>query len=229
MRDASRNVHAYLQGELVRRSAKRPRAGTGWRKITYNCRKRGAQPYFYDVHTGEIFEGAVEVRLVPKRAGGVEVWVRGDPARENPPSCGCRNRGGLCTCGVVESEEPKEENPPVRPCGSPVAAEGLGVHLIQRRPRACVVLLDLDNVRAYGPDDLEAFGTCPLLAGWGVVRGPRIARPGLDGRLDGELDWLGPHQHSPELVALAQRSGLDLLALEDLLCREGDAWWRSGR
>jgi hypothetical protein len=383
----TKNVHAYLQGELVKRSAKRP--GRGWRKITYNCRGKGGRPAFRSVRGGATYEGSTEARLIPKKGGGCEVWVKGKPAKENPPSCACRNPGGLCGCGRVEHEEPHgaqnpspdqkiraalrvaatdptarhaladglypdrlwavpicpdaespfvwtgtvdewppawlapheegdyeafgyhapdmihgtlfrgervpfggfggpqdpnrnppnpiaalhgsertpvqvlgptwpgylkywdvrfpdgdegtvtarelftegnqvwRKNPPVQPCGSPVPESRLGVHLIQRKPRACVVLLDLANVRAYDGRDLEVHGACPLLAAWGQVGGNRIARTGLDGVLADELTWLGPWQRSDDLVALAQRSGVDLLDLEDQLCREGAAWWQA--
>lgn len=117
--------------------------------------------------------------------------------------------------GVVGGSK---QNPPPR-------AGGVGVHLIQRRPRACVVLLDLKAVDSYAPGDQENHGLRPLLCGWGVVHGEaRIARKGLDGMLHAELAHPGPHQHSTQLVRLAARLGIDLLQLEDALCWEGEEW-----
>jgi hypothetical protein len=136
--------------------------------------------------------------------------------------------GSVVVSKLVRGPDPRQ-NPPARPCGSSVSGPDLGVHLIQSRPRACVVLLDLKNVRAYQAGDIQAHGSCPLLAGWGEIGGRTIAREGLDAKLHQELSRPGLWQFSPELAGLAERLGMDLLSLESQLCREGAAWWGAKR
>lgn len=98
-REQVRNVHAYLEGDLVKHSAKVP-VGKGWRKITYNC-KVAAQPCFVD-QKGRCVEGAQEARFVRTREGRPAVYVKGRaPAKKNP-GCGCNYPGGVCACGVVD-------------------------------------------------------------------------------------------------------------------------------
>lgn len=147
-----------------------------------------------------------------------EIAIWGDPERARIQWVGIRYPGDP---GQYRS------NPLVRPCGSPVPAHRLGVHMIQRRPYACVVLLDLDNVDSYGPRDAVEHGLCPMIAGWGIRGGQRIARKGLGDRLDFELNRMSRHQFVPQLVALASRLGMDMLDLEDRICQEGHAWYQA--
>jgi hypothetical protein len=97
-----RNVHAYIEGELVSASAKKPK-GKAWKKITYRCKEHG--PCFYYPSTGKTFEGAAEVVFLNKGGRGfaqIEVLAKGQPAKKNPPPCGCRYPGGACECGRVQ-------------------------------------------------------------------------------------------------------------------------------
>lgn len=97
-----RNVHAYLEGDLVKHSATKPR-GKGWDTVTYNCKTSG--PFFLN-QDGVPFEGAEEARFARAKKDGREkvvVYVKGRPPAKRNPGCACRFPGGGCGCGYVQS------------------------------------------------------------------------------------------------------------------------------
>jgi hypothetical protein len=225
-----RNVHAYLDGELVGTAAKK--TGRGWREISYHCKTHG--PYFFYVDTDEPFEGSAEAICRKVKVGDRErpqVFVRGPvPARKNP-SCACGTPRGVCSCGEVDAwiEGDPEK---ITPCGTP--PKEVGVHLVQRPWGAALVLLDVHNIRNYSAKDWHERGRCPLLAGFsglaGVGAGARIAREGMLPELEHHESkfrvpcppWEAPFSH--DLLQLASRCGISLAAAEDALCQEGLAW-----
>ena len=96
-----RNVHAYIQGTVVSGAPKK--AGRGWRKISYRCKTAG--PHFFYSDTGDVFEGAAEVRFLHGKGEGfkqIQVWAKGPPPAKKNPSCGCDHPGGGCSCGSVQ-------------------------------------------------------------------------------------------------------------------------------
>jgi DNA-binding MarR family transcriptional regulator len=209
-----RNVHAWLEGELVSLGDKKPRSG--WTKVTYHCKTHG--PEFYYSVSGKTYEGSAEAVFLNTGKPGLAqalVLVKGKPGRRRNPSCGCRHPGGACSCGAAHSwwqESPAGcgQNPPIRPCGSP--APRVGVH----NCGGATLVLDLHNVEAYGPAELKRHGLCPLLAGFRHGR-HQISRPGSQ-------HHLGRQGKCPALAALAQRLGVSLQRLEQHLVQEGFAW-----
>jgi predicted transcriptional regulator len=215
-----RNVHAFLDGELVSgKGAKK--AGKGWRQISYHCKSHG--PFFFYVDTDEPFLGAKEVICRKVKKGGVEkaeVFVRGpEPARKNPPDCKCGAPKGVCSCGEVDSwiEGDPEK---ITPCGSP--PKQVGVHVVRRPWGAALLLLDVHNLRAYSPRDWHEKGRCPLLAGFAGM-GARIARDSMWEEL-AHHESTGRHHHCRALAELAHRCRVPFEEAEDMLCREGLAW-----
>jgi predicted DNA-binding WGR domain protein len=102
-----RNVHAFLEGELVSAEPPRERGGRAWRSITYNCKTHG--PCFYFENDETCWNGSAEVRAWRMKEGDGEkcvVLVRGEPSarRANPRECGCTAPGGACSCGAVDRE-----------------------------------------------------------------------------------------------------------------------------
>jgi hypothetical protein len=220
--DQVRNVHAYLDGELVSTSARK--TGRGWREISYHCKSHG--PFFFYTDTDEPFEGATEMIARKIKKGGAEraqVLVRGPvPARKNP-SCPCGAPKGVCSCGEVDSwiEGDPEK---ITPCGAP--PKQAGVHLVRRPWGVALLLLDVHNLQAYGPRDWHR-GRCPLLAGFSVLdgygTGTRVARDSMWDELE-FYEGDGRAHTCPALVDLAARCQISLAEAEDELCREGVAW-----
>jgi hypothetical protein len=220
-----RNVHAFLDGELVSGKAAR-KTGKGWREISYHCKTHG--PYFFFVDTDKPFRGAKEVICRKVMVGGAEkaqVFVRGpEPARKNPPDCECGAPEGICSCGEVDSwiEGDPEK---IAPCGSP--PRQVGVHVVDRPWGRALLVLDAANLKAYTPRDWHERGRCPLLAAFSILAGDgagtRIARDSMHDEL-AHHESSGRHHHCPELSQLAARCQISLEQAEDLLCQEGVAW-----
>jgi hypothetical protein len=220
-----RNVHAYLDGELVSGKTSR-KSGKGWRQISYHCKTHG--PYFFFVDTDEPFKGAKEAICRKVKRGGqekVEVWVRGpEPARKNPADCECGAPQGICSCGEVDSwiaGDPEK----ITPCGQ--APRQVGAHTVTRPWGTAVLLLDVGNVMAYEPRDWHERGRCPLLAGFSAPTA-RVARSMLHEELahyEHDVAMGGAGQlKNRELAQLARRVGIPLSQAEDMLVQEGHAW-----
>jgi hypothetical protein len=222
-----RNVHAYLDGELVSGKSAR-KSGKGWRQISYHCKTHG--PHFFFVDTDEPFEGAEEVICRKVKKGGqekVEVLVRGPvPARRNP-SCRCGAPRGICSCGEVDAwiaGDPEK----ITPCGE--APRQAGAHLVVRPWGAAVLLLDVGNVQAYQARDWHERGRCPLLAGFSVACGRGVGTRVTRSMMSEELAHyehdvaMGARLFNRDLAELAQRVGIPLEQAEDMLWQEGLAW-----
>lgn len=218
-----RNVHAYLDGELVSGKAAK-KTGSGWRQISYHCKTHG--PHFFFVDTDKPFLGAREALCRKVKKGGqekVEVWVRGpEPARKNPADCECGAPEGVCSCGEVDTwiaGDPEK----ITPCGQ--APRQVGVHTVERPWGSAILLLDVGNVKAYGSRDWHERGRCPLLGGFSAP-GARIARDMLNEELAHYEHAAvgGRPQKNKDLARLAARVGIPLAQAEDMLVDEGHAW-----
>lgn len=205
--DQTRNVHAYLEGTLVKASASKPK---GWKRITYNC-KTGPGPFFYFASSRKAFDGAREVRLV-QSAGASHVYVKGNAARENPPPCPCSAPGGVCSCGKVDAETPHETEPT---CGDPGGSEGVACVACG----SAVVLLDVGALKRISPDRFWE-DSCPTVLGY-AGPGGRTARPGWETA----LEYAEPEPDSQAVLGwVAGQLGGTPAEVEEHLLRNGEGW-----
>jgi uncharacterized protein DUF5591 len=203
----TRNVHAYLEGDLVKASAAKPK---GWKRITYNC-KTGPGPYFYDPKTRKKFTGASEVRLVQGSKGSA-VYVKGTPARENPPPCPCADPSGLCGCGKIDAETPHEDGPS---CGDPGGAEG--VVTVSCGPS--IVMLDVGAIKRIDPRRFWE-DSCPCVLGYAGHNG-RTSRRGWEVA----LEYAEPEEDSAAVLGwVAGELGGTPEEVERHLLVNGEGW-----
>jgi hypothetical protein len=208
MDEQRRNVHAYIDGTLVSLRASAP---SGWKRVSYNCRTGPAGFYFVGAKS-KLFEGAAEVRFVQKGTRA-SVYVRGQLARENPPTCPCTAAGGVCSCGAVDSQAVVEDGPS---CNDPGGARGTVV--VQAGP--ALVLLDLDAVARVAPARWWR-DSCPTVLAY-TGPGGQAARRGWEDRLD---DMAEPDPESDATLAwVARRMGCQPGAVQEHLLRNGEGW-----
>jgi hypothetical protein len=213
-REQSKNVHAYLTGELVAFTAQV--SGRGWRAITYDCLTHG--PFFFDKRSGAPFTGSAEAALT--RDGAVR--VKGKAQAPNPSSdCGC-SCGALCRCGKLQSwwtggPPACERNPmkKINACGAVLPPSGTRLHVTRSGAR---LLLDLDNLQAYDASVAKEHGFCPLLVAYAY--GPlEVKRSFVSPRWQWHRRLRGVH-----FQALARRLNTSPARLENTLELEGVAW-----
>jgi len=116
-----------------------------------------------------------------------------------------------------EEREPDYLRGAISPCGSKPKA--IDYHVVEGRGGGATLILDVGNVRHYGPE-LFYEDRCPLLAGFREGRSV-VTRPGV------AFGGAPVYSKSFDLENLAHRVGLPLARVEHMLVLEGRAWARA--
>jgi len=116
-----------------------------------------------------------------------------------------------------DDREPDYLRGAISPCGSKPKA--IDYHVVEGRGGGATLILDVGNVRHYGPE-LFYEDRCPLLAGFREGK-QQVLRPGVS------FSGAPVFAKSFDLEALAGRVGLPLARVEHMLVLEGRAWARA--